>query len=57
MFSLALQTTPNTVPYMIAGYVVIGTVGLVYVISLLVRQRNLKRDVETLEMLTREDNA
>jgi hypothetical protein len=32
-------------------------VGLVYIISLLVRQRNLKRDVETLEMLTREDNS
>ena len=57
MFSLALQSPPNTVPSMIAGYVVIGGVGLIYIISLLVRQRNLKRDVETLDILTREDNA
>lgn len=46
---------PNTVPYLIAGYAVIGTVGLLYILSLLMRQRNLKRDVETLETLSRED--
>ena len=54
---LALQGTPNTVPYLIAGYAVIGTVGLVYIVSLVMRQRNLKRDIETLDSLTREENA
>jgi CcmD family protein len=53
----ALQSVPNTIPYLIAGYAVIGTIGLVYIVSLIVRQRNLRRDVETLEMLTREDNS
>ena len=53
----ALQSVPNTVPYLIAGYAVIGAIGLVYIIGLVVRQRNLKRDIETLEALTREDNA
>jgi hypothetical protein len=57
MHLLLQQPTPNTVAYMIAGYAVIGSVGLIYIISLVVRQRNLKRDIETLEMLTREDDA
>lgn len=52
---MALQSTPNTILYLIAGYVVIGAVGLVYALSLFIRQRNVKRDVEILEMLTRED--
>ena len=52
----ALQDTiPDTVSYLIAGYAVIGTVGLAYIISLIIRQGNLKRDIETLEALAREE--
>ena len=35
--------------YMIAGYTVILTVLAIYLISLLVRWRNLKRDFQTLK--------
>jgi len=43
--------TPDTSTYMIAGFVVsFLTLGL-YVLSLYVRNRNLKRDAETLESL------
>lgn len=55
---LPLQApTPNTVPSLILGYVVIGLTGLVYIISLIARQRNLRRDIEMLETLTRDDDA
>jgi hypothetical protein len=54
---LALQGPPDTVTYLIVGYALIGGVGLVYIISLIVRQRNLKRDVEALEAITREEDA
>jgi hypothetical protein len=40
---------PNTSVYMIAGYVVFFTVSIIYLISLLLRWRNLKQDLETLE--------
>lgn len=49
---LMLQNpTPDTVSYMILGYVIMGAVALVYVGSLLLRQRNLKRDLDVLERL------
>jgi hypothetical protein len=55
-FAAALQDgTPNTVPYLILGYVIIGTVGLGYVATLLWRQRNLLRDIDMLDMLQREE--
>lgn len=45
-----LQTpTPDTSGYMIAGYAVAFIVMGLYVASLYVRTRNLKRDMETLE--------
>lgn len=46
---LAQQATPDTSGYMIAGYVVIFVVMLVYLASLVVRHRNLKADYETLQ--------
>lgn len=49
------QDVPNTIPDLIAGYIVIGSVGLVYVTSLVMRQRNLRRDVETLDMLNEDE--
>jgi hypothetical protein len=49
---LLLQDAPaNTQTYMIAGYIVIFGVMLLYLISLYVRQRNLKQDLEILEDL------
>ncbi len=45
-----LQEGPaQTTGYMLAGYAVIFGVMLIYVISLFVRQRNLKQDIELLE--------
>ncbi len=49
---LLFQTpTPNTVSYLIVGYVIIGGIGLLYVLSLLLRQRALRRDLEVIERL------
>jgi len=47
---LLLQEAPaNTTNYMIAGYTVIFGVILLYLLSLYIRQRNLKQDLEVLE--------
>ncbi len=45
------SATPDTSGYFIAGYVVIFAVMLVYLVSLVVRNRNLKQDYEMLEEL------
>ena len=45
-----LQTaTPDTSGYMIAGYAIAFIIMGIYVASLYIRSRNLKRDQETLE--------
>ncbi|MBK5108463.1 MAG: hypothetical protein JJE12_10030 [Anaerolineales bacterium] len=50
LLSLLLQEGPaDTTSYMIAGYAVIFGVMLLYLISLMVRQRNLQKDLEVLE--------
>ena len=50
LFSYLLQEGPaNTTSFMIAGYTIIFGVMLLYLISLLVRQRNLQKDLEVLE--------
>jgi CcmD family protein len=47
---LFLQPGPAaTIPYMIAGYTVIFSVMLIYIISLVVRRRNLQRTLELLQ--------
>ena len=38
-----MDTPANTIGYMIAGYAVIFGVMLIYLVSLVVRQRNLTR--------------
>ncbi len=48
------QLTPDTSIYMIAGYVAFLLIAAVYLVSLLVRERNLRRDIETLESLKAE---
>jgi len=56
LFSLLIQDAPaNTTNYMIAGYVVIFGVMLIYLISLLIRQRNLQKDLEVLEEIQVEE--
>jgi hypothetical protein len=56
MLSSILQQAPaETTRYMIAGYSVIFTVMFLYIVSICIRHRNLKRDLEILnEMETKE---
>ncbi len=49
-----LQPPPDTSGYMIAGYVVIFGVMLLYLISLVVRNRNLKADLDVLNEMQNE---
>lgn len=45
-----LQEAPaNTLNYMIAGYFVIFSIMLIYLVSLRLRRRNLQQDLEVLE--------
>ena len=39
----------TSIKYMLAGYAVILTVLALYIVSLFIRWRNLKRDLETLQ--------
>ena len=56
LFSILLQEGPaDTTGFMIAGYAVIFGVMLIYLISLLVRQRNLQKDLEVLEEIQVEE--
>jgi hypothetical protein len=56
LLSVLLQEGPaNTTSYMIAGYTIIFGVMLIYLISLLIRQRNLNKDLEVLEEIQVED--
>jgi len=54
--TLLLQGTPNTIDGLIVGYVVIGAIGLGYVISLIVRQANLKKDIALIEKLEQDED-
>jgi uncharacterized membrane protein YdbT with pleckstrin-like domain len=45
------MVTLETTNYMLAGYAVIFGVMLVYLISLIVRWRNLKQDIQLLQEL------
>lgn len=50
LLSTLLQDAPaQTTNYMIYGYIVIFGVMLLYVVSLYIRRRNLKQDLELLE--------
>jgi hypothetical protein len=47
---MLLQEAPaNTLNYMIAGYIVIFGIMLIYLVSLRLRRRNLQQDLEVLE--------
>jgi hypothetical protein len=50
-----LQQGPiETTNYMIAGYTVIFGVMAIYLVSMVIRRRNLKRDLEMLEELEKQ---
>ncbi|MCS6993077.1 MAG: hypothetical protein N2117_07400 [Anaerolineales bacterium] len=46
-----METTPDTLNYMIAGHIVFAVVLIGYVISLVVRWQNLRREEQTLQEL------
>ena len=52
---LLQQTTPDTLNYMIAGYVVLAVVLGIYLISFFVRFRSLKQDLSLFEELENEE--
>ena len=52
---LVQDGTPNTIAYLILGYVIICGIGLGYTLSLWYRQRSLKRDLDVIERLQRSD--
>jgi CcmD family protein len=52
--TLILQAPAETTRYLIAGYTVIFGIMLLYVVSLVVRSRNLKREIENLKQLDEE---
>jgi hypothetical protein len=49
MLYLLQEGPAQTANYLIAGYIVIFGAMALYLISLIVRQRNLKADLETLQ--------
>jgi hypothetical protein len=51
------QTTPDTSNYMLAGFGVIFGAILIYLISLVVRGRNLHQDFETLQELDNQSTS
>lgn len=56
--NIALQSSvnPNTFNnYMLLGYLVMGGIGLIYIISLVVRQRNLQQDIQLMDRLLQND--
>jgi hypothetical protein len=53
--TLILQAPAETTRYMIAGYSVIFGVMFIYLVSLFVRNRNLKRDLELLKELEQKE--
>ncbi|MFZ0533406.1 MAG: CcmD family protein [Anaerolineales bacterium] len=56
MLTSILQQAPaETTRYMIAGYSVIFTVVFLYIISLIFRRRNLKRDLEILNEMEQKE--
>jgi hypothetical protein len=55
LFSILQQAPAETTRYMIAGYAVIFSVMFLYIISIVVRRRNLKRDMEILNEIEQKE--
>jgi hypothetical protein len=54
---LFAEAPANTVNYFIAGYTVFFTVMILYLVSLFVRWRNLKQDLEVLHEVEQRDES
>ena len=52
---LLIDPTPDTVNYLILGYIFLIGLPVLYVLSWYARQRSLKRDLETIEMLAADE--
>ena len=50
-----MEITSDTSPYMILGYAVFFIVSAIYLASLVIRNRNLQRDLETLEEMEKKN--
>ena len=50
-----LEIPPDTSSYMVAGYAIAFGVMLIYVVSLFIRSRNLKRDLTMLEEMDKDN--
>ncbi|MEP7357855.1 MAG: hypothetical protein ABI847_11480 [Anaerolineales bacterium] len=50
-----LDATPNTVNYLIAGYIFLLGAPIAYVVTWLIRRRSLERDIQMLESLTTDE--
>jgi hypothetical protein len=48
---LLLDSTPNTVNYMVAGFVFLLGLPILYILSFFVRRRSLERDLKLIESL------
>ena len=44
-----MEATPDTFNYMVGGYVVFAVVMLIYIVSLVTRWNNLKREKQVLD--------
>lgn len=58
LLNAAFQTgvDPNNFNnYLMLGYFVMAVIGLVYIVSLAVRQRNLQQDLQLMERLLQDD--
>jgi len=54
--SIMAQVDPSqTAAFLVLGYVAMSIIGLVYVLTLVNRQRNLKQDIHLLRQLLEED--
>lgn len=51
-----LQTTPDTTSFLVLGFIVFGVLGIGFVVSLVIRFRDLRRDVELIEQLEEEES-
>ena len=47
--------TPDTLGYMLLGYFFLGVLPALYVISFFIRKRNLERDLDTIETLSKDE--
>jgi hypothetical protein len=54
---LLQETPPDTSTYMIAGYAIFSLIMAIYLLSLLLRRRNLEQDLSTLENIRAENQA